>query len=557
MLQPSMPLLHVATWIAASSMKGSVLIGAVAFLRCLLPPAAASPWRHALWLPVLVCLLCPLGPHVPLAMPGQSARPEAVAAGLTASSAAIQARIHAPLHARLPGAVTRASLPAPQATLANARRPAPAPRRATFGSFLPWLMLLWAAGAVVLASLYLRNLLKFRRIRLAARALKGSSVRVFEACRAELGVRRPVRLLESRQIDSPVLFGWWRPALLLPLGLNERLDGSRLRHVLLHELAHVKRADVLVNWLAACAQLLHWFNPLVWLAVRLMRSDMESACDARVLRHLCGDERDAYGEMLVQLSDAQGAEIALIHGLGIADRYTDLKGRLTMIARFRPTSIRTKLAASLALATFTSVALTQPGFGPDSPSKPGTAHELRLAAAPQDAAHASAAAAEAGSVPLRLLIERVAANIHQRVVVDPDAQSSVVLFGQKLDQITYADFLTILRVNGFTAIELNNYVQVVPIGQARWMPLPTVAKGKELPDDQFANMAVAVKNACAPRLIPILRPLMPQWGHLVADPNSNTILAVDTYANLKRIRSFIAEFDARTKPGLGCGGPAR
>jgi type II/III secretion system protein len=89
------------------------------------------------------------------------------------------------------------------------------------------------------------------------------------------------------------------------------------------------------------------------------------------------------------------------------------------------------------------------------------------------------------------------------------------------------------------------------------MPLPTLTKGLDLPDDQFANMSVAVKNSCAPYLVPLLRPQLPAYGYLAADPRSNTILAIDTYANLKKVRSIIAELDARTKPGKQCATGAR
>jgi hypothetical protein len=150
------------------------------------------------------------------------------------------------------------------------------------------------------------------------------------------------------------------------------------------------------------------------------------------------------------------------------------------------------------------------------------------------------------------LIEQVASNIHKRVIVDPRAASRVVLYGQKLDQITYPDFLTILRINGFTAVEVNDYINVVPIATVRSLPLPTLEPDRPLPDDQFATMSVRLKNACATSLIPLLRPIFPQYGLLVADAESNTLLAVDTFANLKRVRSIIMQLDASTKPGNSC-----
>lgn len=223
-------------------------------------------------------------------------------------------------------------------------------------------MVIWAVGVIALTSLFLGNLLKFRRLRLASRTVDETASRIFEGCKAELRVRRRVSLLESGAIESPTVVGWWRPTILLPLGLPVRLETARLRHVLLHELAHVKRNDVLVNWIAAVAQLLHWFNPAVWLAGRLMRADMEAASDACVLALLSRAERGDYGEMLLHLADSDGAGTLPGYGLGIADRHSDLKARLMMVARFRPTSIYVKLAVGLALAGLAGAALVQPSF---------------------------------------------------------------------------------------------------------------------------------------------------------------------------------------------------
>ena len=216
------------------------------------------------------------------------------------------------------------------------------------------------AGVAALGSIYLSNLLKFRRIRLAAGAAGASASRVLERCKAELRVQRTVRVLESCAVDSPTVVGWLRPTILLPLGLDARLGAARLRHVLLHELAHIKRNDVLVSWIAALAQLLHWFNPAVWQAGRLMRADMESASDAHVLSRLSRAERSEYGDMLLHLADSDAGRPS--YGLGIADHHSDLKARLIGIARFSPASFTVSLAAAIALVILSGAALIQPGF---------------------------------------------------------------------------------------------------------------------------------------------------------------------------------------------------
>lgn len=363
MLFQSSALLDLAAWVAVASLKGTVLIAAVTILRRLLNLATTSPWRHALWFPVLACLICPLGPGVRLTSALSSNLPASLTALPTAlnpeaapdryrslGSRPQQLTARADVQSAAPGALTRNVIPGPAASVDGARR----------GRLLSWLVLVWTAGVAALGSIYLGNVLKFRRIRLAAGAARASASAALESCKAELRVQRTVRVLESGAVDSPTVVGWLRPTVLLPLGLDVRLNAAQLRLVLLHELAHIKRNDVLVSWIAALAQLLHWFNPAVWQAARLMRADMESASDAYVLSRLSRAERSEYGDMLLHLADSDAGGPS--YGLGIADRHSDLKARLIGIARFSPASFTVKPAAVIALVILSGAALIQPGF---------------------------------------------------------------------------------------------------------------------------------------------------------------------------------------------------
>jgi beta-lactamase regulating signal transducer with metallopeptidase domain len=381
MLFQSSALLDPAAWVAVASLKGTALIVAVTIFRRLLNLATTSSWRHALWLPVLACLICPLGPGVPLmsALPPNlpvslaalptALNPEAAPAGINGSLGSRTRHLTARADAQRAVAATLVrSVPAGPAASVDGTRPK---------TLLSWLVLIWMAGVAALGSIYLGNLLKFRRIRLAAGTAGTSASRVLERCKAELRVQRTVRVLESGAVDSPTVVGWLRPTILLPLGLDARLGAARLRHVLLHELAHIKRNDVLVSWIAALAQLLHWFNPAVWQAGRLMRADMESASDAHVLSRLSQAERSEYGDMLLHLADSDAGRPS--YGLGIADHHSDLRARLIGIARFSPASFTVKLVAAFALVILSGAALIQPGFSsPLGTSEPPNA--LRAAA---------------------------------------------------------------------------------------------------------------------------------------------------------------------------------
>ncbi len=101
-------------------------------------------------------------------------------------------------------------------------------------------------------------------------------------CSAAIGLRRRVRL-RTRSADSmPAVWGVLRPCVLLPENCTE-WPADRRRAVLLHELAHVARQDVVISLLINAACALHWFNPLVWVLKRKLDVEREKACDDRAL----------------------------------------------------------------------------------------------------------------------------------------------------------------------------------------------------------------------------------------------------------------------------------
>jgi general secretion pathway protein D len=78
------------------------------------------------------------------------------------------------------------------------------------------------------------------------------------------------------------------------------------------------------------------------------------------------------------------------------------------------------------------------------------------------------------------------------------------------------------------------------------MALPLATAKDSYPDGQFVTLVITVKNTAAPQLVPILRPLMPTYGHLSAMPCTNQLILVDNFANVKRLEKLIASLDVGT-----------
>lgn len=113
----------------------------------------------------------------------------------------------------------------------------------------------------------------------------------------------PIPVYTAAHLPSPCLFGVFRPAVYLTPGAAE--DAATLRHVLAHELTHYAHRDHLWSLLRCLALALHWYDPLVWLAVWLSKQDGELACDEGAVERLGEGERIPYGRTLVDMVAAR------------------------------------------------------------------------------------------------------------------------------------------------------------------------------------------------------------------------------------------------------------
>ena len=130
---------------------------------------------------------------------------------------------------------------------------------------------------------------------------------------------------------TPAVVGIRQPQILLPEDWQSRFDQRSLRHVLLHELLHVKQHDLLWNWAAIAVQALHWFNPLVWFVVSRFQSDRELRCDAGALDLLSPTERLDYGHTLLRIQETFSAPPAMAGLAPCVRNHPTLRQRITMI----------------------------------------------------------------------------------------------------------------------------------------------------------------------------------------------------------------------------------
>jgi general secretion pathway protein D len=148
-----------------------------------------------------------------------------------------------------------------------------------------------------------------------------------------------------------------------------------------------------------------------------------------------------------------------------------------------------------------------------------------------------------GGVSVVKLIEAVAKRTGKTFIIDPRVQGEALLIGIDPAKIDYAELLSVLQVHGFAVVARGDVVRVIPDLIVRQQPLSIVTGGQAHPDAEFVNKTLTLKNVPAVQLVPILRPLVPMAGHLVAFPCTNMLMIVDTFGNVQRIEKLVQTLD--------------
>ena len=170
-----------------------------------------------------------------------------------------------------------------------------------------------------------------------------------------LDLKRRYRVRLSDAVTVPMVWGFFRPVILLPADANH-WQAERQRAVLLHELGHIQRRDWLMQTIAQLTCALYWFNPLVWFATRQMRTEAEQACDDHVLN--AGYQSTDYAQHLLDIvRNVKAAGSAARAAVAMA-RHSKIEGRLrTVLAENRNRHPVTKVAVAIGLLVLTCFAI--------------------------------------------------------------------------------------------------------------------------------------------------------------------------------------------------------
>lgn len=197
------------------------------------------------------------------------------------------------------------------------------------------LFLIWIIGVIVYSIIILTyNIRIYTRLKDEKYVLDSNIINIIKKCKDKMNIKSKLKAAYTTQFKSPVIFGAFNTTLLFPSNIIDKLSCQEIEYITLHELAHYKRKDILINWVSIILQILHWYNPFIWYAFYKMRQDREIACDAYVLSYLKSEEYKKYGRTIISMLENISFPSSIPLMTGFSNKKSHIKNRISMIAAF-------------------------------------------------------------------------------------------------------------------------------------------------------------------------------------------------------------------------------
>ena len=210
------------------------------------------------------------------------------------------------------------------------------------------LFTLWILGIIIMIILAIRSALFLHSLKKSASPLEDQDVqKLYRRCLNDTNITKSIPVYSAAYLKSPVIAGFWKPCIFLPVHLISDKNETDIRYMLLHELQHYKHKDGFINYLINLAGMIYWFNPFVWYALKEMRGDREIACDSSVLNLLKSDDYVTYGNTLINFAE----KISLTpfpFSSGIGGNMKQMKRRILNIASYEKPTLQKKLKSFIA-----------------------------------------------------------------------------------------------------------------------------------------------------------------------------------------------------------------
>lgn len=156
----------------------------------------------------------------------------------------------------------------------------------------------------------------------------------------------------SDSVRTPMVFGLFKPKIIIPPELKD--NPKELEYVLLHENVHIKKHDNLLRLIGIITACIHWFNPFVWVFLKLFLDDMELVCDLKAVKHLSMEERKDYARTLVNLSSENNVFMSAAFGR------TNVRTRVLNVINYKSMTVLAIVISTFFIAAISAALITNP-----------------------------------------------------------------------------------------------------------------------------------------------------------------------------------------------------
>lgn len=342
---------HFFDWLIETSLMASILVGFILCIKVLFRNKLTPRWQYMLWIVLMIRLLLPWSPDSSYSIYSllsySSSVSEVIPKNMPATENIVNIesdrKVELESNSKM---VTKTSEPEVKVS---------SEKQTTF-SLYKLALYVWLAGVIILAAItFLTNRRLYSYIKKQPDITDEQVTTVFNRCKQSMKMKKAVSLRLAGKIASPTVFSFFRPKVLLSKKHMKVLNEQQLQYVFYHELAHIKRNDVAVNWIMYSLIILNWFNPILWYAYFCMREDQELACDAYALTFIDKEEQIAYGHTIITLLEHYSYQVPSLANLS-RNKQT-LKRRIIMIKKFQKKSYRLSLLGVIVIVAIASLSL--------------------------------------------------------------------------------------------------------------------------------------------------------------------------------------------------------
>jgi len=369
-------------WILSNSLKASILVVLILLIKFAFRARIGARVQYLLWFVVVIGLLMPWAPKSSFSLYNLIQLDQYIMPQIVEQTPSLKLPGEIPIVSEVSSQntsdskVTSTATPSMNGlvTAVNSTSDVIKPLRRGTGT---WsvnniLFSLWLIIACLLAGLTVfRN--KVFSQKLDARLITDKELMFsLEEMKARLKVRSHIPLVQTSKVTTPSLYGIFRPMLLMPEKVHEKLTLDQVTYVFAHELCHFKRKDVLVNCLINALVILHWFNPIIWYMAYKMREDQEVACDAYALSYIGNDKSNDYGYTLISLLESCTKARHVTGLTSLSGSRSQLKRRVTMLKMLGKSSVKWTLLGLVIVIAISFTALTNAALVPNTPINTNT-----------------------------------------------------------------------------------------------------------------------------------------------------------------------------------------